>query len=78
MSYAAPRPAKLKIQLETKVIGTPTKNMQKIGKKVQVQRNPSQPGMFIVWISKKELAQVPAEKLTDTIEYTDGRPEGWQ
>ncbi|CAB3697049.1 hypothetical protein LMG26690_02424 [Achromobacter animicus] len=32
----------------------------------------------MVYFSKTNIAQVAAEKLPETIEYTDGKPEGWQ
>jgi hypothetical protein len=50
----------------------------KAGKACQVQRNPSNPGMFIVYFSNTNIAQVPAEHLPETIQYMDGKPEGWQ
>lgn len=78
MSYAAPRKAKLKLPLTAKVIGQGRTVDYKAGKACQVQRNPSQPGIFIVYFSKTNIAQVPAEKLPETIEYTDGKPEVWQ
>lgn len=78
MSYAAPRKAKLKIAVTAKVVGQGRTVDYKAGKACQVQRNPSHPGMFIVWFSKTNIAQVPAEQLTNTIEYTDGRSEGFQ
>lgn len=78
MSYAAPRKAKLKLPLTAKVFGQGRTVDYKAGKACTVQRNPSQPGMFIVYFSKTNIAQVPAEKLAESIEYTDGKPEGWQ
>ena len=78
MSYAASRPAKLKISVISKLIGVGTLTTHKVGKKVKVQRNPTYPNMFILWFSPKDLAQIPAIELSDTIEYTDGKPEGWQ
>lgn len=78
MSYAAPRKAKIKVAMVAKVIGQGRTVEYKAGKACQVQRNPSNPGMFIVYFSKTNIAQVPAMQLPETIEYTDGKPEGWQ
>lgn len=78
MSYAAARRAKLKIPITAKVIGQGTTVEYKAGRACQVQRNPSNPGMFIVYFSKINIAQVPAEQLSETIHYVDGKPEGWQ
>jgi hypothetical protein len=44
------------------------------GKKVKVQRSPAEPGLFIIWFGKTEIAKVPALQLSETIEYIDGRP----
>lgn len=78
MSYAVPRKAKTKVALVAKVIGQGRTVEYKAGKACQVQRNPSNPGMFIVYFSKTNIAQVPANQLSETIQYTDGKPEGWQ
>jgi hypothetical protein len=78
MSYAAPRKAKIKVVLTAKVIGTGRTVEYKAGKACQVQRNPGHPGMFIVWFSRTNVAHIPAERLPETIEYADGKPEGWQ
>jgi hypothetical protein len=78
MSYAAARKAKLKISVTAKVIGQGTFVEYKAGEACQVQRNPSNPGMFIVYFSKTNIVQVPAEQLPETIQYMDGKPEGWQ
>lgn len=68
MSYAAARKAKLKVAITAKVIGQGTFVDYKAGKACQVQRNPSNPGMFIVHFSKTNIAQVPAEQLPETIQ----------
>lgn len=78
MSYAAPRKAKTKTGLVAKVIGANRTVEYKPGKACRVQRNPAHPGMFIVWFSRTDIAHIPAERLPETIEYTDGRPEGLQ
>ena len=78
MSYAAPRKAKTKVEVTAKVIGQGTTTTYKAGKACQVQRNPSNPGMFIVYFTKTNIAQVRAEDLPETIEYTDGKPAHWQ
>jgi len=78
MSYASARKAKLKISVTAKVIGQGTFVDYKAGKACQVQRNPSNPGMFIVYFSKTNIVQVPADQLPETIQYMDGKPEGWQ
>lgn len=78
MSYAAPRPAKLKIEVTSKNIGKGgALENHRAGKKVQVQRSPAEPGFFIIWFSKYNIAKIPAEQLQATIEYTDGKPEGF-
>lgn len=78
MSYAAPRRAKTKVALTAKVIGQARTIEHKAGKSCQVQRNPTHPGMFIVWFNKTNIAHIPAERLPETIEYVDGKPEDWQ
>lgn len=78
MSYAAPRKAKTKVPMIAKVIGANRTIEYKAGKACQVQRNPSNPGMFIVYFSKTNITQVPAIQLPEAIEYTDGKLEGWQ
>lgn len=78
MSYAAARKAKLKRTVIAKVIGQGMTVEYKAGKSCHVQRNPSNLGMFIVYFSKTNIAQVPAEQLPETIQYMDGIPEGWQ
>ena len=85
MSYANPRPAKLKKQVDTRTItgnGSPTLQQRAVGEKCQAQRSPNDPGFFILYFGKKsatkqEYAKVPAEELADTIQYTDGKPEGF-
>lgn len=78
MSYAAPRKAKTKKELVAKVIGKGETKTYKAGKACSVMRNPSQPGMFIVYFTPKIIAQVRAEDMPETIEYTDGKPDHWQ
>lgn len=73
MSYELPRPAKLLINVDSKYIGLDAGRTHKAGKKVKVQRSPAEPGLFIIWFGKTEIAKVPALQLTQTIEYTDGR-----
>ncbi|WP_256858486.1 hypothetical protein [Burkholderia cenocepacia] len=41
---------------------------------MKVQRSPAEPGLFIIWFGKTEIAKVPALQLSETIEYIDGRP----
>jgi hypothetical protein len=85
MSYAAPRAAKLKIEVETKTVtgnGLPTMGKRKAGSKCKAQRSPGDIGFFILYFgarsaTKQEFAKIPAEKLAETIEYTDGLPEGF-
>jgi hypothetical protein len=84
MSYANPRPAKLKQDVETRTItgnGNPTTGTRKAGEKCQAQRSPGDLGWFILYFGKRsatkqEFAKVQAEKLRDFIDYTDGLPEG--
>lgn len=76
MSYAFSRKAKLKISLNAKVVGQGKIVEYKAGEACQVQRNPNNPGTFIVWFSKTHIAQVPAEQLPETIQYMDEKPEG--
>jgi len=78
MSYAAPRKAKLKLPVTAKIIGSNDTVTYRAGKACQVQRNPAHPGRFIVWFNRTNIAHVPAEQLPETIEYLDGKPEGWQ
>ncbi|KAK46369.1 hypothetical protein BG58_11130 [Caballeronia jiangsuensis] len=75
MSYELPRPAKLKKEIESKYIGFGVGRTHKVGKKCKVQRSPAEPGLFIIWFGKTEIAKVAALQLTETIEYTDGRPQ---
>jgi hypothetical protein len=85
MSYANPRPAKLKAEVNTRTItgnGMPTEGTRKAGEKCMVQRSPMDPGFFLIYFGKKsptkqEYAKIPAESLPDTIQYTDGKPEGF-
>lgn len=78
MSYGIPRKAKLKLPLTAKVIGTGTTRDYRAGKQCQVQRNPTNPSMFIIWFSKSDIAQVTADDMPSTIEYIDGKPDHWQ
>ena len=78
MSYAAARKAKTKTAITAKVIGHGTTIDYKAGKTCMVQRNPSNPGMFIVYFSKTNIAQVEALNMPTTIEYLDGKAEGVQ
>ncbi|QNB14284.1 hypothetical protein G5S35_22360 [Paraburkholderia tropica] len=75
MSYELPRAAKLKKEVESKYIGLNAGRTHKAGKKCKVQRSPAEPGLFIIWFGKTEIAKIPALQLTDTIEYLDGRPQ---
>lgn len=85
MSYANPRAAKLKMEVDTKTItgnGNPTFGKRKAGEKCMAQRSPGDIGFFILYFGKRsstkqEFAKVPAEKLADFIQYTDGKPEGF-
>ena len=74
MSYELPRAAKLKKEITSKYIGLDAGRTHKAGKKVKVQRSPAEPGLFIIWFGKTEIAKVPALQLSETIEYIDGRP----
>jgi len=79
MSYEVPRKSKLKIDVQSKVIGDPSGGkLYKAGKSCTTQRSPANPGEFIIWFGKKEFAKVQALDLRNTIEYMDGRPEGHQ
>jgi len=73
MSYEQPRPAKLLIEVESKYIGFTVGRTHRAGKKVKVQRSPADPGIFIIWFGKAEVAKIPALQLPQTIEYTDDR-----
>ncbi|MEZ0602972.1 hypothetical protein ACAX43_12575 [Paraburkholderia sp. IW21] len=75
MSYEMPRAAKLLKEVESKYIGLSAGRTHKAGKKCKVQRSPADPGLFIIWFGKTEIAKVPALQLTETIEYTDGRQQ---
>ncbi|MEX3923097.1 hypothetical protein AB4Y36_03610 [Paraburkholderia sp. BR10936] len=75
MSYELPRAAKLLINVDSKYIGLDAGRTHKAGKKCKVQRSPADPGLFIIWFGKTEIAKVPALRLTQTIEYTDGRTQ---
>lgn len=84
MSYANPRPARLKKDVVTKIITSsgPTAGSQKAGTKCQAQRSPGDIGFFVLYFGKRsatkaEVAKIPAEQLAETIEYTDGKPEGF-
>lgn len=73
MSYEPPRPAKLLVAIESKYLGFNVGRTHRAGKKVKVQRSPADPGVFIIWFGKAEIAKVPARQLMDTIEYTDAK-----
>ena len=75
MAYETPRAAKLLKEVESKYIGFGVGRTHKIGKKCKVQRSPAEPGLFIIWFGKTEIAKVQALDLTTTIQYTDGRPQ---
>ncbi|WP_179400675.1 hypothetical protein [Burkholderia guangdongensis] len=75
MSYELPRPAKLLVEVHSKYLGLNAGRTHKAGKKCKVQRSPADPGLFIIWFGKTEIAKVPALQLTQTIEYTDGRKQ---
>ncbi|MFM0554784.1 hypothetical protein P0D69_28010 [Paraburkholderia sediminicola] len=75
MSYEVPRAAKLLVEVQSKYIGIGAGRTHKAGKRCKVQRNPSNPGEFVIWFGKTEIAKVQALDLTSTIEYTDGRPQ---
>jgi hypothetical protein len=75
MSYELPRAAKLLVEVQSKYIGKDEGRKHKAGKVVKVQRSPADPGVFIIWFGKAEIAKVPALQLSATIEYTDGRPQ---
>jgi len=84
MSYANPRPAKLKKDVETVIITHQgkTAGSQKAGTKCQAQRSPGDIGFFVLYFGKRaatrsEIAKIPAEKLHEYITYTDGKPEGF-
>lgn len=78
MSYEVPRAAKLLKDVQSKYIGKNDGRLHKAGKKVKVQRSPANPGEFIIWFGKAEIAKIQSLELVDTIEYTDGRKEGFQ
>lgn len=73
MSYEIPRSAKLLVDVQSKYIGKVDGRKHKAGKTVKVQRSPAEPGTFIIWFGKTEIAKVQALDLTKTIQYTDGR-----
>lgn len=75
MSYELPRPAKLLIEVHSKYLGLDAGRTHKAGKKCKVQRSPADPGLFILWFGKTEIAKIPAIQLTQTVEYTDGRTQ---
>ena len=75
MSYEIPRAAKLLVAVQTKIIGSNDGRTLKAGKTVKVQRSPAEPGVFIIWASKKEYAKITALQLPETIQYTDGREQ---
>lgn len=75
MSYEIPRAAKLLKPVESRYIGIGAGRTHKAGKKCKVQRSPAEPGTFIIWFGKTEIAKVQALDLTSTIEYTDGREQ---
>ncbi|EJO57359.1 hypothetical protein [Burkholderia multivorans] len=75
MSYELPRAAKLLKDVQSKYIGLDAGRTHKAGKKCKVQRSPAEPGLFIIWFGKTEIAKVPALQLSETIAYTDGRPQ---
>ena len=79
MSYEAPRKAKTLIALTAKVVGQDRTVDYKAGKACSVQRNPSNPGEFVIYFkytrSEAIISKVDAIKITETIQYTDGRDQ---
>ncbi|WP_175658232.1 hypothetical protein [Burkholderia vietnamiensis] len=75
MSYELPRAAKLLVDVQSKYIGKVDGRLHKAGKSVKVQRSPANPGEFIIWFGKAEIAKVQALDLPNTIKYTDRREQ---
>jgi hypothetical protein len=73
VSHELPRPAKLLVAVESKYIGLDVGRTHKAGKKVKVQRSAADPGLFVIWFGKTEIARIPASQLAQTIEYTNSR-----
>lgn len=73
MTYGIARPAKLLVDVEARIIGTGGKTkIYRSGKICRVQRS-TDPGLFIIWFRKDQVAKVDAIDLPATIAYTDGR-----
>lgn len=79
MSYELPRKAKTLVAITAKVVGKDRTVDYKEGKACTVQRSPSNPGEFIIYFkytrTEAIIAKVDSIKITETIEYTDGREQ---
>ncbi|MFD1561901.1 hypothetical protein ACFSHT_40675 [Paraburkholderia silviterrae] len=75
MNHEQPRCAKLLVAVESKYVGLDVGRAHKAGKKVKVQRSATEPGQFIIWFGRTEIARISALELAQTIEYIDGRAE---
>lgn len=81
MAYENPRPAKLLKAITGKVVGKNEHKEYKVGKACTVQRDPNDPGRFVIYFANNPsrglaiFAKIPGEELRETIQYTDGRPD---
>lgn len=79
MSYEIPRPAKTLVELEGKVLGKDETKKYQAGKAVKVQRDPTNPGQFVIYFEYNRgkgvavFKKIPGSDLNTTVEYTDGR-----
>lgn len=79
MAYEIPRPAKTLKEITAKVVGKDETKTYKAGKAVKVQRDPTNPGQYVIYFENNRskgiaiFKKIPSIELQDTIQYTDGR-----
>lgn len=69
MSYQAPKKAKLLKSIVVKTLGQNKSREIPAGRNVMVQRSPVNPGVFALFVTKKEYAQIDAVKIADYVQY---------
>jgi hypothetical protein len=64
------KPARLKVQLNSKHPGLPKHTAHRIGTRCLAERNPSNPGQWILYFGK-EYALIDAVRLHETVEIEE-------
>lgn len=81
MSYEAPRAAKILKPMQGKIVGKAEFKDYKAGKACKVQRDPTNPGQFVIYFEynpskgRAIIAKFDAKELPETIQYTDGKDQ---